>query len=155
MKPPLAAYRLQFHRDFGFDAAAAIAPYLARLGITHVYASPYLKARAGSLHGYDIVAHDELNPELGGDAAFSRMVQAFRTHGLQQIADVVPNHMGVGGADNPLWLDILEWGRESSYAGWFDIAWAPPQHSLQGKLLVRVLGDQSGFGHDAFRQSAP
>src|SRR5215212_12100732 len=90
---PRATYRLQFHAGFGFDDAAALAPYLARLGVSHVYASPYLKARPGSTHGYDIVDHDRLNPELGDDAAFLRMVAALRENGLGQVLDFVPNHM--------------------------------------------------------------
>src|SRR5579885_3303614 len=128
---PRATYRLQFTRDFGFDHAARLAPYLERLGISHLYASPYLKARPGSTHGYDIVDHHALNPELGGDEAFARMVAALRQSGLRQILDFVPNHMGVGGADNPLWLDVLEWGIESRYARWFDIDWEPEQQYLR------------------------
>lgn len=141
---PSSTYRLQFSAAFGFDDAAACAPYLARLGISHFYASPYLKARPGSTHGYDIVDHGSLNPELGDGAAFARMVEAFRAHGLRQILDFVPNHMGVGGADNPLWLDVLEWGPASAYAGWFDIAWEPDQPYLNDKVLVPFLGDQFG-----------
>ena len=114
---PRATYRLQFNKDFGFDRAAAIAPYLARLGISHLYASPWLKARPGSTHGYDIVDHHALNPELGDQAAFHRMVAALEENGLRQILDFVPNHMGVGGADNPLWLDVLEWGPDSALRG--------------------------------------
>ena len=105
---PRATYRLQFRKEFGFDQAAALAPYLARLGVSHVYASPYLKARPGSTHGYDITDHTGLNPELGDEAAFARMVEAFRAAGLGQVLDFVPNHMGVGGADNPFWLDVLD-----------------------------------------------
>ena len=97
---PRATYRLQFHAGFGFKDAAAIAPYLRRLGISHVYASPYLKARPGSTHGYDITDHQALNPELGTEADFIAMVQAFQGEGLGQILDFVPNHMGVGGSDN-------------------------------------------------------
>jgi (1->4)-alpha-D-glucan 1-alpha-D-glucosylmutase len=141
---PRASYRLQFHKGFGFRDAAALAPYLARLGVSHVYASPYLKARPGSLHGYDIVDHGQLNPELGDDAAFRDMVAAFQANGLGQILDFVPNHMGVGGADNLWWLDTLEWGPDSNYAGWFDIDWEPDQRYLLGKLLVPFLGDQYG-----------
>ena len=141
---PRATYRIQFFRDFGFDDAARIAPYLSSLGISHVYASPYLKARAGSTHGYDIVDHDRLNPELGDEAAFQRMVAAFRENGLGQILDFVPNHMGVGGSDNPLWLDVLEWGPDSRHAGWFDIDWDPDRRYLRDKLLVPCLGDQYG-----------
>ena len=107
---PRATYRLQFHKGFGFKDAAALAPYLASLGISHVYASPYLKARPGSTHGYDIVDHGRLNPELGDETAFRAMVAAFRGNGLGQVLDFVPNHMGVGGSDNPWWLDVLEWG---------------------------------------------
>jgi (1->4)-alpha-D-glucan 1-alpha-D-glucosylmutase len=141
---PRATYRLQFHKGFGFKEAAALAPYLARLGISHVYASSYLKARPGSTHGYDIVDHSQLNPELGDETAFREMVTAFRDNGLGQVLDLVPNHMGVGGADNPWWLDVLEWGPESEYAGWFDIDWDPDRRYLQGKLLVPFLGDQYG-----------
>ena len=135
---------MQFNKDFGFKAAAEIAPYLARLGVSHIYASPYLKARPGSTHGYDIVDHHALNPELGSTEDYAAMIAAFRDNGLSQILDFVPNHMGVGGADNPLWLDVLEWGPESSYAGWFDIDWSPDRRYLRNKLLVPFLGDQYG-----------
>ena len=141
---PRATYRLQFGAGFGFAEAAALAPYLARLGISHVYASPYLAARPGSAHGYDIIDHGHLNPDLGDPDAFRDMVAAFRRHGLGQVLDIVPNHMGVGGADNPWWLDVLEWGRDSDYAGWFDIDWAPDRRYLHGQLLVPLLGDHYG-----------
>jgi (1->4)-alpha-D-glucan 1-alpha-D-glucosylmutase len=141
---PRATYRLQFTKDFGFAQAAELATYLARLGVSHVYASPYLRARPGSTHGYDIVSHTELNPELGTPQSFDRMIAAFRENGLGQILDFVPNHMGVGGADNPWWLDVLEWGPESEYAGWFDIDWESDRRYLQNKLLVPFLGGQYG-----------
>jgi (1->4)-alpha-D-glucan 1-alpha-D-glucosylmutase len=141
---PRATYRLQFHKEFGFRDAATLAPYFAQLGISHVYASPYLKARPGSKHGYDIVDHGQLNPELGDKTAFDEMVTAFRDNGLGHILDFVPNHIGVGGADNPWWLDVLEWGPQSEYAGWFDIDWEPDRRYLEGKLLVPFLGDQYG-----------
>jgi (1->4)-alpha-D-glucan 1-alpha-D-glucosylmutase len=144
MNPLRATYRLQFHSGFGFDDARRIAPYLARLGISHVYASPFLKARPGSTHGYDIVDHLALNPELGDREAFERMVTAFRDNGLGQILDFVPNHMGVGGSDNPLWLDVLEWGPNAAHAGWFDIDWDPDRRYLHDKLLVPFLGEQYG-----------
>jgi (1->4)-alpha-D-glucan 1-alpha-D-glucosylmutase len=149
MTAPLATYRLQLNAQLGFAAAARLAPYFKRLGITHVYTSPVLKARPGSLHGYDIVAHDSLNPELGSSAEFDAMVAAFSGAGLKVLLDFVPNHMGVGGADNPLWLDVLEWGPESEYAGWFDIDWEPHRGYLHDKLLVPVLGDQYGIELDA------
>jgi (1->4)-alpha-D-glucan 1-alpha-D-glucosylmutase len=144
MFPPRATYRLQFRREFGFADAARIAPYLAKLGVSHVYASPYLRARAGSTHGYDIVAHDQLNPELGDNESFVTMHEAFVRNRLGQILDFVPNHMGVGGSDNPLWLEVLEWGPDSPFAGWFDIDWKPAARYLTEKLLVPVLDDQYG-----------
>ncbi len=142
---PRATYRLQFRKEFGFDQAARLAPYLARLGISHVYASPYLMARPDSTHGYDIVDHDKLNPELGDDAAFARMVAALKHNGLALLMDFVPNHMGVGGSDNPFWLDVLEWGPDADHAGWFDIDWDPDSRYLHNKLLVPFLGDQYGL----------
>ena len=146
---PRATYRLQFHKDFGFDHATELAPYLARLGVSHLYASSYLKARPGSTHGYDIVDHDALNPELGDEASFDRMNAALAQNGLKQVLDFVPNHMGVGGADNPLWLDVLEWGPNSAHAGWFDIDWDPDRRYLRDKLLVPFLGDQYGAALEA------
>jgi (1->4)-alpha-D-glucan 1-alpha-D-glucosylmutase len=141
---PRATYRIQFGTHFGFADAAAIAPYLAQLGISHVYTSPYLQARPDSKHGYDITDHNALSHELGGDSAFKDMVRAFRTNGLEHILDYVPNHMGVGGSDNPYWLDVLEWGQDSPYAGWFDIDWDSHSEYLSGKLLVPFLADQYG-----------
>ena len=140
MIPPRATYRLQLRAGFGFKEAAAVAPYLARLGVSHVYLSPFFKARPGSTHGYDITDYGKLNPELGSETEYSEMIDAFWREGLNAILDFVPNHMGVGGADNPLWLDVLEWGPESRYAGWFDIDWA----AGGGKLLAPVLGAQYG-----------
>ena len=140
MIPPRATYRLQLREGFGFNEAAATAPYLARLGVSHVYLSPFFKARPGSPHGYDITDHAKLNPDLGSEEDYSAMIEAFRRAGLKAILDFVPNHMGVGGADNPLWLDVLEWGPESRYSGWFDIDW----HAGGGKLLAPVLGGQYG-----------
>lgn len=141
---PRATYRLQFGRNFRFEDAAAIAPYLAQLGISHVYTSPYLQARPGSAHGYDITNHNELNRELGDDVAFENMLSAFRANGLEHILDYVPNHMGVGGSDNPFWLDVLEWGRESRFAAWFDINWDSHSEYLKDKLLIPFLGSQYG-----------
>ena len=141
---PRATYRVQLRADFGFDRTAEIADYMARLGVSHLYASPYMKARPGSTHGYDIVDHNALNPELGDAVAFRGMVDALRRNGLSQVLDFVPNHMGVGGSDNGWWLDVLEWGPDSLYAGYFDIEWEPDRRYLQGKVLVPLLGDQFG-----------
>ncbi len=141
---PRATYRLQLHKDFGFEAATAVLPYLQRLGVSHVYCSPIWRARPGSLHGYDVVAHDEINPELGGDEGFERFSQAVKAHGLGLLLDMVPNHMGVFGADNPWWLDLLENGQASRYATYFDVDWSPPNRTLRGKVLVPVLGAAYG-----------
>jgi (1->4)-alpha-D-glucan 1-alpha-D-glucosylmutase len=137
---PRATARLQFFAGFTMDDAVAIVPYLARLGISHLYASPLLKARPGSTHCYDIVDHNEINPELGGEPALRRLVVALRAHDMGLILDIVPNHMGVGGADNAWWMDVLEWGRGSPYAEFFDIDWDPPDVRLQGKMLAPFLG---------------
>lgn len=141
---PRATYRVQLNAEFGFDRTAEIADYLGRLGVSHLYASPYMKARPGSTHGYDIVDHNALNPELGDETAFRRMVERLKENGLGQILDFVPNHVGVGGADNGWWLDTLEWGPDSPYAGYFDIEWDSDRRYLQGKVLVPLLGDQYG-----------
>ncbi|MBS0425794.1 MAG: malto-oligosyltrehalose synthase, partial [Proteobacteria bacterium] len=141
---PRATYRLQFHEEFTFDDAIAVLPYLARLGISHVYCSPIQRARPGSRHGYDVVAHDEINPELGGFEGFARFTQALQAHGMGQLLDLVPNHMGVLGADNPWWLDVLENGEDSAYARYFDIEWQPLDADLAGKVLLPVLGDSYG-----------
>src|SRR4249920_3994883 len=100
---PRATYRFQFHGGFRFDEATRLVPYLQALGVSHLYASPYLKARPGSTHGYDIVDHNALNPELGSEDDFRAMIDALKANGLGQILDFVPNHMGVGGADNAWW----------------------------------------------------
>jgi (1->4)-alpha-D-glucan 1-alpha-D-glucosylmutase len=141
---PLATYRLQLHREFTFAQATALLPYLARLGISHVYCSPFLKARAGSTHGYDVVDYSRINPELGDDASFARFCSSLGENGLGLILDFVPNHMGIGHADNAWWLDVLEWGQASPYAGYFDIDWSPPRRDLAGKLLVPILGKSYG-----------
>lgn len=133
-----ATYRLQFTADFDFAAGAALAPYLAALGISHVYASPIFAARSGSTHGYDITDYNRLNPALGDEADFVAMVDALWSHGLKLILDFVPNHMGIGGADNAYWDSLLEWGEDSPHAHWFDVDWRAP--GLEGKVLVPFLG---------------
>src|SRR5581483_2509670 len=144
MSIPLATYRLQLRADFGFDAAAELVPYLKALGVTHLYASPFLKARAGSTHGYDIVDHALLNPEFGGEEAFLRMSDALRSAGLELILDFVPNHMGVGHADNAWWLDVLEWGQRSPHAKSFDIDWEALPYRRDGGILLPFLGRPYG-----------
>jgi (1->4)-alpha-D-glucan 1-alpha-D-glucosylmutase len=141
---PIATYRLQLSAAFGFAAAAKLVPYLKALGISHLYASPFLKARAGSTHGYDIVDHNQLNPEFGGEAGFALLSDALAAADIGLILDFVPNHVGIGFADNAWWLDVLEWGEKSPFAAAFDIDWDLLQHRHAGVLLP-ILG--SPYGH--------
>jgi len=145
MRVPRSTYRLQLHKDFGFDDAAAAADYLARLGVSELYLSPILKAAPGSTHGYDVLDHETLNPELGGEAGFAALTTAARSHGLGLTVDFVPNHMGVGCDGNPYWDDILRHGRASRFAHYFDIDWHYPKETLVGKLLLPVLPEQYGI----------
>ena len=142
--PLRASQRLQFHKGFTLDDAVALVPYFAQLGISHLYASPLLSARAGSMHGYDVVDPTTVNPELGGEAALRRLVAALRQHDMGLILDIVSNHMAVGGADNPWWLDLLEWGRLSPYCEFFDIQWHSPDPLLKGQLLMPFLASDYG-----------
>ncbi|HSD61680.1 MAG TPA: 4-alpha-glucanotransferase, partial [Burkholderiales bacterium] len=141
---PRATYRLQLHRGFTFADATRHVPYLAKLGISHCYCSPYLKARSGSPHGYDIIDHGAFNPEIGTREDFEGFVAALSAHHMGHILDMVPNHMGVMGRDNRWWLDVLENGPASRFAGFFDIDWAPLKPALRDKVLLPVLGDHYG-----------
>jgi (1->4)-alpha-D-glucan 1-alpha-D-glucosylmutase len=141
---PIATYRLQLSREFDFDAAVKIVPYLRSLSVSHVYASPFFKARAGSTHGYDVVDHNQFNPDLGGEAAFVRFSDTLREHGLGLILDFVPNHVGVHFADNPWWLDMLEWGPASPHAASFDVDWEQLPHRARGGILLPILGSPYG-----------
>lgn len=143
MSLPRATARLQLHKDFDFEAAAAVVPYYASLGVSHIYASPILTARSGSTHGYDIVDPTRINPELGGEEGLRRFVAAIRAAGLGLILDIVPNHMGVG-PENPWWQHVLEWGQNSPYARWFDIDWQPADETLHGKVMAPFLGQPYG-----------
>jgi (1->4)-alpha-D-glucan 1-alpha-D-glucosylmutase len=140
---PLATYRLQFHKGFRFEQARGLVPYLDRLGITHVYASPYLKAAPGSSHGYDVVDYNQINPEIGTPEEHEAFCASLSARGLGQILDFVPNHMGIE-RDNAMWNDVLENGPASMYAKYFDIDWAPVKEELRDKVLLPVLGDQYG-----------
>jgi len=141
--PIRATYRLQFHRGFSFRDAADLVPYLAELGISHVYASPITEARPGSTHGYDIINHNRLNPEIGGEEEFRGLTRALHAHGMGLIVDFVPNHMGIG-PDNAWWRDVLEWGEQSPFARYFDINWHAARADLDGRVLLPVLGGQYG-----------
>lgn len=141
---PRATYRVQLHRDFRFEQAQALVPYLAALGISHLYCSPPLRARPGSQHGYDVTDHGEINPELGGRAGLDALVATLHAHGMGLLVDIVPNHMGVLGGDNAWWLDVLENGEASVFAQHFDIDWHPADPVLEGRVLLPILGDQYG-----------
>ncbi|HEX5235367.1 MAG TPA: malto-oligosyltrehalose synthase [Silvibacterium sp.] len=142
-RAPRSTYRMQLHAGFAFSDAEAVLPYLRRLGIGDCYLSPVFEARPGSMHGYDVMRHDRLNPELGGDEGFARLAQKARESGMGVLLDIVPNHMGVGN-DSVWWQDVLENGRASEYADYFDIDWNPLKADMQGKLLLPILGDQYG-----------
>jgi (1->4)-alpha-D-glucan 1-alpha-D-glucosylmutase len=140
---PLSTYRLQLSKGFGFDDAARIVPYLKSLGISHLYTSPFMRARPDSTHGYDVVDHGALNPEFGGEAAFARLSAALKDANLGLILDFVPNHMAVG-SDNAWWLDVLEWGQQSPHAISFDISWDLLPYRRGGGVLLPVLGKPYG-----------
>jgi (1->4)-alpha-D-glucan 1-alpha-D-glucosylmutase len=140
---PSATYRLQLHAGFTFRDATALVPYLADLGVSHVYSSPILRARPGSRHGYDIIDHNAFNPEIGTAEDFAAFVSALRARGLGLIVDFVPNHMGIG-SENRWWLDVLEWGEASPYAAYFDIDWRPLRDGMRGKVLLPFLGEPYG-----------
>ncbi|VEE15817.1 malto-oligosyltrehalose synthase [Ectopseudomonas mendocina] len=139
-----ATLRLQLHKDFTLFDAAAQVPYMAQLGVSHLYASPILTARPGSQHGYDVIDPTRINPELGGEEALVQLVNTLRAHDMGLILDIVPNHMAVGGDGNPWWLDVLEWGQGSPYASFFDIQWQSHDPLLSGQLLVPFLRSDYG-----------
>ena len=139
-----ATYRVQLHKGFTLDDAAAIVPYLSKLGISHLYCSPYLQARAGSTHGYDVVDQSKVNVELGGAEAHERLCTVLAEHGMGHILDVVPNHMTVTDRANAWWWDVLKNGPDSRYASYFDIDWDPPEEKLRRTILIPVLGDHYG-----------
>jgi (1->4)-alpha-D-glucan 1-alpha-D-glucosylmutase len=139
-----ATYRVQLRQEFGFNAAAGIADYLADLGVSHLYCSPYLQAAAGSAHGYDVVDHSRVNAELGGEDAHATMCAALGAAGLGQVLDIVPNHMAISSRENVWWWDILENGQASRFASYFDVEWDPPEARLRNTVLLPVLGDRYG-----------
>jgi (1->4)-alpha-D-glucan 1-alpha-D-glucosylmutase len=144
MTIPRATYRLQLHRGFAFADAIAVLPYLAALGVSHVYASPCFAARPASTHGYDVVDPNAINPELGGAPGFDAFCAALRVHGLRLMLDIVPNHMAVLDADNAWWRDVLKHGRASRFAEFFDIDWEPASAELHDKVLLPVLEEPYG-----------
>lgn len=145
LRIPLSTYRLQFNVSFTFLDAARLIPYLHQLGITDCYASPYLKAAPGSSHGYDVIDPTVLNPEVGTDADYEVFITALQDHGMGQLLDVVPNHMGIAASSNMWWQDVLENGPSSHYATFFDIDWTPVKPELKNTVLLPILGDQYGI----------
>ncbi len=141
---PLATYRLQFNRNFRFEDGRRLVPYLHRLGVTHCYASPILKARSGSAHGYDIVDHNQINPEIGTEDELRALAHELKAHGMGLVLDTVPNHMGIGPGMNPWWQDVLQNGRASEHAGFFDIDWEPLKDELRNKVLLPILSSTYG-----------
>ena len=138
MRVPVSTYRVQANRDFPFGAVKGLVGYLSSLGVGDLYCSPILTARSGSAHCYDVVDYATLNPELGGEDGLRQLVSALRERGMGILLDIVPNHMSAS-AENPYWMDVLEYGRESPYARTFDIEWETPARSLRGKVLLPVL----------------
>jgi len=143
-RTPGCCYRLQLNKDFTFRDATALVDYLDALGVTDIYASPFLVARAGSMHGYDVIDHAHLNPEIGTDGDLEALSAALKQRGMGLIMDVVPNHMCIASSDNHWWNDVLENGRSSPFAAFFDIDWHPPKTELHEKVLLPVLGEQYG-----------
>lgn len=141
---PTATYRVQFNRYFTFEDARRLVPYWKALGISHMYASPYFRARPESMHGYDIVDHNTLNPSIGSREDYNNLVDELRHHQMGQIVDIVPNHMGIGEPGNQWWTDVLENGPSSPYAGWFDIDWHPLKTEMANQVLLPILGSQYG-----------
>ena len=150
---PSSTYRLQMHAGFTFADTAAITDYLARLGVGAIYTSPYTRAERGSMHGYNVIDHTMLNPEVGDADAHGALVAKLREHGLGHILDFVPNHVGVGAGENRWWIDVLENGPASLYAEFFDIDWLPPTPGLANRLLLPVLGEQYGAELEAGKLS--
>ena len=141
---PVSTYRLQFNRQFTFQQAREIVPYLNELGVTDCYASPYFQARPESLHGYDITDHNKLNEAIGSREDYDAWIAELHAHEMGQLLDFVPNHMGIGESRNQWWMDVLENGLSSKYAPYFDIDWQPLKPELHGKVLLPILGDQYG-----------
>ncbi len=143
MSVPRATMRLQFNKEFPFTRATELVPYFAALGISDLYASPIMAARPGSIHGYDTIDPTRLNPELGDEEDFRKLVHTLRRHAMGLIVDIVPNHMAVG-SDNKWWMDVLKHGRHSHYAKFFDIDWDVPDQRRRDKVLLPVLGRPYG-----------
>ncbi|MEX1230551.1 MAG: malto-oligosyltrehalose synthase [Planctomycetaceae bacterium] len=137
---PMSTYRLQFNREFRFADAQRLVAYFSRLGVSHIYASPILRARKESTHGYDVVDPKTINPDMGDKNDLIGLVTDLRHFGLGLVLDIVPNHMAAS-IENPYWRDVLTYGRSSPYAGWFDINWRLPDPDMWGRVLAPILGE--------------
>jgi len=144
LRIPSATYRVQFNQAFNFRDAESLVPYLCDLGISDCYASPLFKPCSPDSHGYDICDHNQFNPAIGNEEAFAAFSAALRSRGMGLILDLVPNHMGISGAGNAWWMDVLENGPSSPFSCYFDIDWHPVKPELENKVLLPILEDQYG-----------
>ena len=143
-RPVTASYRLQLRPSFGFDDASAVVPYLADLGVSHVYTSPFLAAAEGSDHGYDVVDPTRVRDDLGGAVAFDRFVATLAEHDIGLIVDVVPHHMSIVGPGNRWWWEVLTFGAQASTADWFDVDWHSDDERSRARVVLPILGDHYG-----------
>ncbi len=143
MRVPVATYRVQLHRSFAFQDARSLLPYIHGLGISHLYTSPFFRARPGSMHGYDVTDPTKFNPELGSLADFHTLADEIAGRGMGLLIDIVPNHMAAS-PENPFWMDVLENGQASQWALMFDISWEPGSGGGEEKVLLPVLGAPYG-----------
>ena len=139
MRYPVATYRVQLNKDFPFQKAIELLPFLHKLGISDLYASPVFRARQGSTHGYDVVDPSQANPELGGNEGFDALCTALRDRGMGLLLDIVPNHMAAT-SENAWWTDVLESGPSSAYAAFFDVEWDPAWEHGEEKIFLPILG---------------
>src|SRR5947209_1832094 len=145
---PSATYRIQLNQGFRFADAREIIDYLHELGISDLYLSPVLASRKGSGHGYDVTDPTRINPDLGSEEEFAALQNELQNRGMGLLLDTVPNHMAAS-AENPWWMDVLENGAQSAFAAFFDIEWHPHSRSLDGKILLPVLGRPFGEALDS------
>jgi len=138
VETPIATYRVQLHKDFGFHKLTAVLPYLAELGVSHIYSSPIFKAKKGSSHGYDIVDPNSISDELGGERGFEEANKSAEKCGLRWIQDIVPNHAAYS-LENQMILDLMRNGSASNFYNFYDVDWAYPSYWLKGKIMVPFL----------------
>jgi (1->4)-alpha-D-glucan 1-alpha-D-glucosylmutase len=147
-RAPSSTYRIQLNAEFRFSDVRNILDYLHELGISDVYLSPILASRKGSNHGYDVIDPTRLNPELGSEEEFAALQTDLQARGMGLLIDIVPNHMAAS-VENPWWMDVLENGAQSAFAAFFDIEWHPHARSLEGRILLPILGRPFGEALDS------